>query len=336
MENVCNDQSMDEKLLLRLCLSRITVLTLLEKKLLENRFSSLDDFLAIRLEELSILVGRRIRTSLWNPQKLKDDSLKSLKIMNFYKINVIFYDSEFYPEKLLEIHDPPYALFYRGDIKILKNPCVSMVGTRRPSVQGAKNAKQIAQDLAIAGLTIVSGLAFGIDTQSHLGALCAQGSKNCGKTIAVLGSSVDNVTPSSNKRLAQSILASGGLIISEYAPAIEVQRWHFVERNRIVSAVSMATIVLEAPPGSGSLITAEFALEHNRLLAFYKKKENLLLKTETITENLLFDELEDSKIKTEKNLKRKTKRSIDDYIEEGAPTIESALDFIQLLNVGNL
>lgn len=333
MENVCNNQCVDQKLLLRICISRIHVLKLSEKKIIEDKFSSIDDFLSLSLEQLSILVGRRIRTTLWNPQKLKEDSLKSLKIMNFYKINVIFYDSEFYPEKLLEIHDPPYALYYRGDIKILKNPCVSMVGTRRPSITGAKNAKQIAQDLAIAGLTIVSGLAFGIDTQSHLGALCAQGSEKCGKTIAVLGSSVDNITPSSNKRLAQSILSSGGLIISEYAPSIEVQRWHFIERNRIVSALSMATIVLEAPPGSGSLITAEFALEHNRILCFYKKKENISTKNEIIKENVLFDDLEDSKIKTEKELKRKTKRSIDDYIEEGAPTIESALDFIKLLNL---
>ncbi len=312
----------NDALILRLVLSQLKFLTCNEKIDITTEFSSVDDFLALGLENINLRVGRNIKTTLWCPRKLKHNALYDARIMQIYKLSVIFFDSIEYPQKLREIHDPPYALFYRGDISVLKNNCVAMVGTRHSSVQGVKSAKTIAQDLCIAGLTIVSGLAYGIDTQSHLGALCAQGSPHCGKTIAVLGSSVDNVTPSSNKRLAQSILASGGLIISEYSPSLEVQKYHFVQRNRIISALSLGTIVIEAPRGSGALITADFTLEHNRLLCFYKNKHDVV-KNDVVSEIKNSDDI--------KTTKKKNKRSVDDYIEEGAPTIESALDFLELL-----
>ena len=321
---MCNNQFEKDNLILRLVLSQLKFLTCTEKTMIATEFTTVDDFLALSLDSLLLRIGRRIRTSLWVPGKLKHNALYDLRVMQTYKINVIFFDSFNYPQKLREIHDPPYALFYRGDISVLKNNCVAMVGTRHPSIQGVKSAKTIAQDLCIAGLTIVSGLAYGIDTQSHLGALCAQGSPHCGKTIAVLGSSVDNVTPSSNKRLAQSILASGGLIISEYSSSLEVQKYHFVQRNRIISALSLGTIVIEAPRGSGALITADFTLEHNRLLCFYKKNDTVAQKN-TI--------LEIKNLNNIKMAKKKNKRSVDDYIEEGAPTVESALDFLELLEL---
>ena len=319
-----------ESLIIRLIFSQLTFLTALEKMKLTNEFNSLTELLSCDLLKLSVIVGRKLKSILWNPARLKHDALFDIRIMQTYNIGVIFYDLEDYPQKLREIHDPPYALFYRGDVAILKNNCVAMVGTRHPSMTSIKVAKTIAQDLTVAGLTIVSGLAYGIDTQSHFGSLLAQGNPHYGKTIAVLGSSVENITPASNKRLAQSILSSGGLIISEYQPSSSVFKYNFVQRNRIISALSMATIVIEAPRGSGALITADFALEHNRLLCFYKKKDEFPHKSPG-TKDIQILLFETEGIKTPKASKHNQKRSVDDYIEEGAPTIESALEFLGLL-----
>lgn len=172
---------------------------------------------------------------------------------------VIPFDSPAYPSLLREIFDPPVVLYVRGEL-LPEAPRIAMVGARRMSGYGEALALDFGEKLAAAGLTVVSGGAYGIDTASHKGALKAQG----GKTIAVLGCGVDVVYPASNRRLFQQILDSGGAIISEYAPGTNPLPAFFPARNRIISGLARGTLVVEAARHSGSLITAELALSENR------------------------------------------------------------------------
>jgi DNA processing protein len=163
-----------------------------------------------------------------------------------------------YPELLRHLPDPPLALFYRGDITLLKKPAVAMVGSRRASAYGLNAARHLAGQLAIAGVTVVSGLARGIDAASHEATLDAGGG-----TIAVLGTGIDVVYPRSHKKLFRAI-EERGLIVTEFAPAMPPLSANFPIRNRIISGLAMATVIVEATGRSGSLITARTAAEQGR------------------------------------------------------------------------
>ncbi len=164
-----------------------------------------------------------------------------------------------YPKLLKEIYDPPKKIYILGDIKALDDLPFAVVGTRKMSREGKEIASKIVRGLAQNGFTIISGLALGIDGASHQAALEAKG-----KTIAVLGSGLNNIYPSAHKKLAEQIIASGGAIISEYEPDMPPLKHQFPERNRVISGLSLGTLVIEAPFKSGSLITAKCALEQNR------------------------------------------------------------------------
>jgi len=176
---------------------------------------------------------------------------------NIKQINISDKD---YPEILKEIHNPPKSLYVRGDFDEKDKIAIGIVGTRNYTSYGKQVALNIAGDLAEAGITIVSGLAKGIDTFAHQAAL-----EKGGRTIAVLGSAVDysSVYPSCNKKLADKITKSGA-VISEYAPGTKSEIYFFPQRNRIVSGLSLGVVVIEAPEKSGALITATCALEQNR------------------------------------------------------------------------
>lgn len=161
-----------------------------------------------------------------------------------------------YPRLLREIHDPPLVLYVRGSVEALDTACVAMVGTRSPTQYGRETARRFAYQLAQAGVTVVSGLARGIDTESHQASLQAKG-----RTIAVLGSALNEIYPRENLPLADSIAASTGAVISEYPFGRKADRQTFPMRNRIVSGLSRATLVVEAGISSGTLITANQALE---------------------------------------------------------------------------
>ena len=163
-----------------------------------------------------------------------------------------------YPELLRHLPDPPLALFYRGNTALLKKPAVAMVGSRRASAYGLNAARHLAGQLAIAGVTVVSGLARGIDAASHEAAL-----DGGGDTIAVLGTGIDVVYPRSNKKLFRAI-EERGLIVTEFAPAMPPLSANFPIRNRIISGLAMATVIVEATGRSGSLITARTAAEQGR------------------------------------------------------------------------
>lgn len=158
----------------------------------------------------------------------------------------------------LEGHLKP-ILFLKGNENLLLEKAISIVGTRRPSPYGIFSAHYFSRELSRFGYVIISGLALGIDTFAHQGTL-----KNRGKTIAMLGHGLDRIYPSQNYQLAESILKMGGALISEYPPQVPPNKYHFPERNRLISLFSAGTLVIEAPEKSGSLITAQFALDQNR------------------------------------------------------------------------
>ncbi len=166
-----------------------------------------------------------------------------------------------YPERLLDCADAPRTLWARGDLTLLGKPCVAIVGTRRATAYGERVARELGRVLAMAGATIVSGLARGIDAAAHRGALDAAGA-----TCAVLGTGLDVVYPRGHTQLQQTI-GERGLLLSELEPEDAAHRGSFPKRNRIISGLSLVTIVVEAGVKSGALITAAHALEQNRTLA---------------------------------------------------------------------
>lgn len=164
-----------------------------------------------------------------------------------------------YPSLLATIPSPPKQIYIRGALPPLEAPAVAIVGTRKATMAGIGIAEEIARELAGEGIIIVSGLAMGIDAAAHRGALEAHG-----KTIAVLGNGINEVYPAQNERLAEEILGTGGAIISEYPPDEPSFRGNFIARNRIISGLSVAVVVVEAPARSGALATAGFAAEQGR------------------------------------------------------------------------
>jgi DNA processing protein len=163
-----------------------------------------------------------------------------------------------YPKNLKTIHDPPPILFKKGNLEAFDNRAIAIVGTRKATRYGLETAKKFAQQLAEIGLMIVSGLALGIDAAAHEGALAAKG-----KTIAVLGSGIDQVYPRSNQQLAKQIEIDGA-IVSEFPIGQEPDTWTFPQRNRIISGLSVGVIMIEGHYDSGAMITAKEALDQGR------------------------------------------------------------------------
>lgn len=175
---------------------------------------------------------------------------------------MVFSDQdEEYPKLLKHIPDNPPLIYMKGDPSCLDFPLVAIVGSRKLTSYGMQATRVLARDLAKHGICVVSGLAFGIDTEAHVGALEAKG-----RTIAVLGNGLNdaNIYPRSNFRLAQEIISGGGLLISEFPIFTQANKGTFPARNRIMAGLSLGTLVIEAAEQSGSLITANLALDYNR------------------------------------------------------------------------
>ena len=175
------------------------------------------------------------------------------------EIAMVTMDDSSYPPRLKEIYDPPLILRVRGNPEVLTRPGIAMVGTRHPTPYGSGMAERLACDLAAQGLVIISGMARGVDTASHRGAISAKG-----KTVAVFGTGVDVIYPKENSRLSEQILALGGALISEFPLGTFAAPQNFPIRNRIISGMSVGVLVLEAAEYSGTRITARCALEQNR------------------------------------------------------------------------
>jgi len=172
--------------------------------------------------------------------------------------HLVDFSSSHYPPRLKEIHDPPLALFAIGDVRLLDDPSVSIVGSRRPTPVGLKVTSSIATHLAQLGLVVTSGLALGIDGAAHKAALQGRGS-----SIAVMGGGLDRVYPARHRKLYEQ-LSCEGLVLSEYPLGFAANRSTFPQRNRIVSGVSLGVVIVEAALRSGTLITARLAAEQGR------------------------------------------------------------------------
>ena len=198
----------------------------------------------------------------------KNGSQSNLDIMQSaikkHSISVIRYDSAEYPAALKHIDQPPAILFYQGNLQNLNNRILAMVGSRAASYAGQKAAHRLSETLSEHGVSIVSGLAYGIDASSHQG--CIEGGST---TIAVTACGLDMVYPKDNTPLRDRILQNNGLILTEYAPGAKPAGWHFPFRNRIISALGQALILIEARIRSGSMTSVQHALDQGKDVFVY-------------------------------------------------------------------
>jgi DNA processing protein len=195
----------------------------------------------------------------WDINELRNKTNRINSISEMRNIKWVSYTDTEYPPLLREIYDPPAVLFYKGCLPNPEKSILGIVGTRKPSPDASAQAYKIACGVGKAGISVISGLALGIDSMSHRGNI-AGGVPG----YAVLGSGIDEVYPPSNKYLAGKILDSGGAIISEYLPGTRPGKYRFPARNRIISGLSRSVLIVEAPQKSGALITASFALEQGK------------------------------------------------------------------------
>jgi DNA processing protein len=191
--------------------------------------------------------------------KARTEAEREVVRMSEQKGAILTYADEDYPEQLREIFDPPPVLWVLGDVKLLARPSIAIVGTRHPTPYGTGMAEVLARDLANRRMVILSGMARGIDTAAHRGALAAGG-----RTVAIWGTGVDVIYPKENKSLAENILVSGGAIVSEYRLGTFPAPQNFPKRNRIISGISIGVLVVEAGENSGTRVTARCALEQDR------------------------------------------------------------------------
>lgn len=199
------------------------------------------------------------RKQILFPRDLVEEELEKAKAKN---VQILAYNDKEYPQRLAQLNDAPPVIYALGNLELLQNtPSVAIVGARNASIAGRKMASHLAYDLTLNGVTVISGMARGIDSAAHKGALYANEQK--GTTIAVVGTGVDEVYPKENKELYEQICAQG-LVISELAIGTQAQISNFPRRNRIISALSDGVVVVEAGLHSGSLITAHLALEQGK------------------------------------------------------------------------
>jgi DNA processing protein len=210
-----------------------------------------------KLVKIEGLTPRKIE-ALYKAKENLDNLDKELKLCQKHNIKIVTILDKEYPQNLKNIYDPPVVLYVRGDLLESDYNSVAIVGSRRASFYGISTASSLSSNLATAGITIVSGLARGIDTASHKGALSVKG-----RTIAVLGSGLLKLYPPENKELAEAI-SKDGAVISEFSLETPPLARNFPQRNRIISGISLGVVVVEAARNSGALITADLALEQNR------------------------------------------------------------------------
>jgi DNA processing protein len=258
---------MDDRRLLDLCIVRLPGLSGRERILLLEFFEregGADQGLAVSLliqqskKDIEQIIGRE-HGRFWNAGRILARAERDAVTARTRGIRWVSWNRRAYPPLLREMYDPPGVLFFRGNLPDPEKPLAAVVGTRRPGPQAAAQAYDISRDLGRRGISVVSGLALGIDSMAHRGNL-----EGGAPTFAVLGSGVDEIYPSSNRHLAQRILETGGALLSEYPPGEGPRKWTFPARNRIISGLARGVLIVEAPRHSGALITARRALEQGR------------------------------------------------------------------------
>jgi DNA processing protein len=224
-----------------------------------KRFESPEGIFRANLSQLeSCNLPAPVAQSILKKQSFPRAEKELAAIRNIPNCTLINWTDPEYPQTLLQIYDPPVLLYVRGDPQILNHPCISIVGTRRPTLYGTQMAERIGRDLAARGLVILSGLARGIDAIGHQGALAARG-----LAIGILGTGIDVCYPKENKKLYEKVLERGA-ILSEFPTRTHPAPENFPVRNRIVAGMPLGVVVVEGAEHSGSLITARLAMEFGR------------------------------------------------------------------------
>lgn len=249
-----------EELLYWLWFSKLKILSCLKKKKLLDKYKSPEKIWKmsrLQLEEENILNENEIQDVLNKKNKYGlDECAEYIKNNKIYVISIF---DELYPKKLRLIYESPIVLYAKGNVKLLNRQGIGIVGTRECSNYGKKVASELAYEISKFDKCIISGLARGVDSYAHIGALRAKG-----KTIGVIGNGIDEIYPKENKLLADTIITNGGLILSEYIIGTKPEKMNFPARNRIISGLSDGVVVVEAGPKSGALITSDFALEQGK------------------------------------------------------------------------
>ncbi|MBT3272235.1 MAG: DNA-protecting protein DprA [Spirochaetales bacterium] len=247
--------------LLRFAVSRLRSLPLKEKLLLCEVLSDPEDFAALCKSDLEQILQRHTRIKKWNPAEQLAEAAEDEKALTRGDFNYTFYWDKDYPPLLREIFDPPFLLYFRGNLPDPEKPGLAVVGTRYPSGNGLREAFRLGLEAGGSGIAVISGLAKGIDNAAHKG-----NTSGGGRSVAVLGCGIDFMYPRSSIPAAHEMLKAGGCVLSEYGPGTEPRKYNFPERNRIISGLARSVVVMEAPARSGALITADFALEQGREL----------------------------------------------------------------------
>lgn len=249
---------MNNRGLLDLIISLLPGLQAADKIGMINAFNSEEELYTLSKRQVEEIIGRGLK-EFWEINDIRDKADRIETMCRTRSIKIVSWTSAEYPPLLREIYDPPSVLYYKGCLADADKSLLGMVGTRRPSPDAASQAYKLAFGAGQGGISVISGLAIGIDAMSHRGNLVSRA-----PGYAVLGSGIDEVYPSCNRPLAKRILDSGGALISEYHPGVRPSKWSFPARNRIISALSRGVLIVEAPEKSGALITAAFALEQGK------------------------------------------------------------------------
>ena len=249
---------MNNRGLLDLIISLLPELKIVERIALLMAFESEEQLFVQSKKDIENIINRQL-LSFWDISDIQEKAGRIDTICRMRGIKWVSWTDAEYPPLLREIYDPPSVLFYKGILPNPEKPLLGMVGTRKPSKEAGEQAYKIAGNLGRAGISVISGLANGIDAMSHRGNLISNV-----PGYAVLGSGIDEIYPSSNKPLAKRILDSGGAIMSEYSPGMHPTKFTFPARNRIIAALSRSVLIVEAPLKSGALITASFALDQGK------------------------------------------------------------------------
>ncbi|HOV13616.1 MAG TPA: DNA-processing protein DprA [Spirochaetota bacterium] len=236
-------------------------ITPIEKKFLIEKYGSSKEVLKLSKGLLKNILGRKWTGNRYNPENFIEQSKKMADFMDKASIKTVRFNEDDYPDLLKEIPDLPFLLYYRGNIQYDYNRSIAIVGTRQPNFEGVERVNHFTETLINNGFTIVSGLALGIDAESHKKTL-----QNKGKTIAVLGCGIDRIYPVENREIGRAILEHDGALISEYPPGVEPKKWYFPKRNRIIVGLSKSVLIVQSPERSGSLISAFLSADYNRNL----------------------------------------------------------------------
>jgi len=292
---------MDDRGLLDLMISLLPDLKITDKILLLQAFDGEESFFVQSRENIEEILNHALPV-FWDATEIHERAGRIDTTCRMRSINWVSFADTDYPPLLRESYDPPIVLFYKGKLPNPEKSLLGIVGTRHPSPQAAEQAYKIAGNICKAGISVISGLALGIDAMSHRGSLIGNA-----PGYAVLGSGIDEVYPSVNRPLAKRILDSGGALISEYPPGTHASKWTFPARNRIIAAMSRGVLIVEAPEKSGALITADFAAEQGK---------DLWVASSGLLENANFD-----------------KRGTIKLANDGAEVIDSACDILKKWNI---